>query len=378
MEVLDTYVKLLGKMDYREDAWKTSRPETKEADFDMINRIDTSLTSMCLYTIEMRSSLWFRDLIFSLRPLGAWAASSRSIPLSRETLRLSSEHAIDGMGQDGIDEFFKLVAEGKSRDAARDVLPLSASTTYTFTIDHRVLISFCRTMEEINPQLFTGYCIPMLQVAGIDSTLYSDSLVKSSVEYYRISEEEMINGSVTTGNMIHGHYKVKLALASQLLRQHYSKIKIGLWNITPDYFEIDLRQSDLMDVVYYVDIHSYHRLMQMRSNWLVDHSLDMWGKIVGDYINGMDAVDFWKFIPAGSGIDPGFADNLNRIDLTDVGLPCPIMTECRSILDDRRKEIGDNPITDMYEQLFERGIVKDNPDNLHRIKYFFNLENKDE
>ena len=374
MNKLDPYVKLLGKMDHREEAWKTSRPGTKEADFDMIDRIDTSLTSMCLYTFEMRSSLWFRDLIFSLRPLGAWAASSRSIPLNRETLCLSSEYG--DMGQAGIEKFFELVEDGVSRDKARDVLPLTASTTYTFTIDHRVLISFCKTIEEINPHLFTGYCIPMLQVAGIDSTEYHGSLVKSSIEYHRIDQEEMINGSVTSGNMIHGHYKVKLALASQLLRQHYSKIKIGLWNITYDYFEIDLRQSDIMDVVYYVDINSYHRLMQMRSNWLVDHSLDMWGKIVGDYINGMDAKDFWNFIPAGSGIDPGYADNLNRINLTDVGLPCPIMTECRSILDDRRAEIGDNPITDMYELLFQKGFVKDNPDNLHRIKYFNNLENK--
>ena len=184
MKTLDTYVKLLGKMDYRREAWKTSRPLFTEAtmEFDKIEQMDLSLNSMCVYTFEMRSSVWMRDLIFSLRPMEGWALSTRSMPISRDTICLSSEYGESGMGQDGIDNMFDRMEAGESRDQCRDALPLSVSSTYTFTIDYRVLISFCRNMEQLNPRLFQGYCIPMLQVAGIEPEQYDKSSIRTSLE----------------------------------------------------------------------------------------------------------------------------------------------------------------------------------------------------
>ena len=377
MKTLDTYVKLLGKMDHRREAWKTSRPlfteETME--FDKIEQMDLSLNSMCVYTFEMRSSVFFRDLIFSLRPMEGWALSTRSMPISRETVCLSSEFEQYPEEYIGVEEMFNKMEAGASRDQARDCLPLSVSSTYTFTLDYRVLISFCKNMQELNPYLFTGYCVPMLQVAGIDTKEYTDTSIRSSLEYYRIDEKELIGGIHKTGNMIHGHYPMKMALASQFLRQHYSKIKIGLWNIAYDYFDLGLTQASIMDVVFYTDINSYHRLMAMRSHWVLDHSPDMWGDIVGDYIKDMTPMEFWMFTPAGAGKkDPYWADCYNRVLLEDPGVPCPIMTEWRGALDIRRQETPLSPVLDMYEQLFDEGIIRDNPDNEHRIKYFSLLE----
>ena len=215
----------------------------------------------------------------------------------------------------------------------------------------------------------------MLVEAGMDQEMYKKSNFRSSLEYHRIDENELINGSHTTGNMIHGHYKFKLALASQFLRQHYSKIKIGLWNITSEYYDLDLRQSDPIDVVFYTDVRSYHHLMALRSHWVLDHSLDMWGTIVGDYIKDMTPAEFWDFTPAGgTKIDPYWADVYNRVILEDPGIPCPIMTEWRGAIEERRKETPDSPVLDMYERLFDEGFIKDNPFNQHRLKYFSLLE----
>ena len=380
METLDTYVKCLGKMDYRRDAWKTSRPKFTEENlnFERIEEMDLSLNSMCVYTYEIRSSIWFRDLLFSQRPIAPWAASTRSIPLSKYTLCLSSEHKKSKMGQDGVEEFFKLVNAGESRDKARALIPLTTSTTYTFTIDHRIMISFCKAIDEMNHRLYLEYCVPMLVEAGIDQEMYRDSNFRSSLEYHRIDEAELIGGSHTTGNMIHGHYKMKLALASQFLRQHYSKIKIGLWNITTDYYHLDLRQADPIDVVFYTDVRSYHHLMSLRSHWVLDHSLDMWGTIVGDYIKDMSPAEFWDFTPAGGAkTDPYWADVYNRVILEDPGIPCPIMTEWRGAIEQRRKETPDSPVLDMYERLFDEGFIKDNPDNELRVQYFNLLEKQD-
>jgi len=306
-----------------------------------------------------------------------WALSTRSMPININTVCLSSEFADSGLGQSGVISMFSDMERGISRDLCRDKLPLTVSSTYTFTIDHRVLISFCRNIGELNPKLWNLYCHPMLVEAGIVKA-YMASTVRSSLEYYRIDKRERINGTHTTGNMIHGHYQMKAALASQFLRQHYSKIKIGLWNIVSDYFELDLRQSDMLDIVFYTDINSYHRLMAMRSHWVLDHSMDMWGTMVGDYIKDMSAEDFWLFTPAGGDKkDPYWADCYNRVLLEDPGVPCPIMTEWPGAITERRKETPDSPVLDMYEMLFEEGFIKNNPQNEHRMKYFLNLRKKE-
>ncbi len=378
-QTLKTYVKCLGKMDYRREAWQTSRPMFNEENlnFEKVEEMDLSLNSMCVYTFEIRSSVFFRDLIFSLRPIEGWALSTRSMPITRDTICISSEFAHSGMGYDGIEEMFRKLDLGISRDHSRDALPLTASSTYTFTMDYRVLISFCKNIEMTNKPLWDEYCAPMLSEAGVTLDKYRKSTVRSSLEYYRIDAKECIHGIHKTGNMIHGHYYMKMALASQFLRQHYSKIKIGLWNRLHEYFDADIRQSDYIDVVFYTDTNSYHRLMAMRSHWVLDHSLDMWGTMVGDYIKDMTAEEFWDFTPAGGDKqDPYWADCYNRVLLEDPGVPCPIMTEWPGAITERRKETPDSPVLDMYERLFEEGFIKDNPENEHRVLYFSLLEKK--
>jgi len=331
--------------------------------------MDLSLNSMLIYTIEMRSSVFFRDLIFSLRPLEGWALSTRSMPVSLDTVRLSSEFENNSDEYSQIEKMFELLDSGKSRDQARDVLPLTASSTYTFTMDFRVLMSFCKTIQELNIDLWKEYCYPMLKATHNEET-YLKTSVKSALDYYRIHQSEQKPGMVQVGNLIVGCYVMKMALASQFLRQHYSRIKIGLWDHVSEYYSPYLNQASLMPVVFYIDKTSYHNLMAMRSHWVIDWSPDMWGNIVGDYIKNMTPEEFWHFTPAGGGKpDPYWADCYNRVLLEDPGVPCPIMTEWRGALEHRRKEIGDNPILDMYSRLFDEGFIKDNPDNEHRVKY---------
>ena len=371
MKVHNNYVKLLSKMDSRQQAWKTSRPMFSEENLncDKVADMDLSLNSMLVYTFEMRSSVFFRDLIFSMRPLEGWALSTRSMPVSLDTVRLSSEFYDRDDLYEGIEEMFRLLDKGLSRDQARDVLPLAVSSTYTFTMDFRVLMSFCKTISELNGNLFYEYCMPMLKAAdAVDA--YKTTSVGHAKDYCLIHQQDKILGLEIVGSMAIGHYKMKMALASQFLRQHYSKIKIGLWNQLPNYYNNLTSQADVVDVTFAIDTHSYDRLMAMRSHWVIDWSPDMWGGLVGDYIQSMSTEEFWNFTPAGGGKqDPYWADCYNRVLLEDPGVPCPIMTEWHGALEHRRKEIGDNPILDMYERLFEEGFIKDNDKNEHRIKY---------
>lgn len=378
MKVLKPYAKVIAKMDARKQAWKTSRPMFSEENlnFDKVAEMDLSLNSMLVYTIEMRSSVIFRDLVFSLRPLEGWALSTRSMPITRDTIRMSSEFSDCHDQYACIINMFDMLDSGKSRDQSRDVLPLGVSSTYTFTIDFRVLMSFIKNLEIIDTDLFNLYG-KMLLDATDTWYEYKRTTVRSSLEYYQIADCEREYGTREVGNMMIGYFEMKSALASQFLRQHYSKVKIDIWNMIEDYgyFNLFMTQRSTVGVCFYIDSNSYARLMSMRSHWVLDWSPDMWGGLVGDYIRNMSAEDFWEFTPAGGGKpDPYWADCYNRVTLEDPGVPCPIMTEWRGALEHRRREIGDNPILDMYERLFNEGFIKDNPDNEHRVLFFDNVE----
>lgn len=375
MNRIKNYVKLIGVMDCRKHAWKVSRPAFSEdhISFDKFEDMDLSLNSMLVYTIEMRCSVLFRDLIFSLRPIEGWALSTRCMPINNETLGISEEWP--DYEYKGIQDMINLIGNGNSRDSSRGVLPCSMSTNFTFTIDFRVLMTFCKTIESIDRDLFDIYCIPLLEeTSNLDR--YRSTTIKESKCYYLIDESEKINGTEIIGNMVVGHYKMKMALASQFLRQHYSKVKIGIWNLieSKGYRNVKLNQNDIVDIVFYIDKNSYTRLMSMRSHWVADHSADMWGSIVGEYVKNMTPEQFWNFIPAGGGrIDPYFADCYNRVLLNDPGVPCPIMTEWEGAISLKRKEIGDSIITEKYQELFDFGILKDNPSNKYRIQYLNNV-----
>jgi hypothetical protein len=84
----------------------------------------------------------------------------------------------------------------------------------------------------------------------------------------------------------------------------------------------------------------------------------------------MTAEEFWNFIPNGGGRpDPYWADVYNRVLMEDPGVPCPIMCEWPELLQRKKEEVGESMLMDKYEDLVSAGLIKDNPDNIHRKKY---------
>jgi len=372
MKTFNPYVKCLATMDERKAAWNTSRPDFKPGDlpFEEVERMDLSLNSMRVYTIEFRSSVLFRDLVFSLRPIQGWAQSTRSAPLERGKIRLSSEFSHMDEANSLIDKMMDLHEQGESRDKIRGLLTVNVSTVYTVTLDHRMVMGFCKSLKHLNLDLFNLY--GRLILDAIDGWGEFDrSTVMPVHKFCLINDNE--RGEERTekvGNMVFGYYNMKCALSAQFLRQHYSKIKIGYWSNVSNYFDEFISQSDKVEVVYYVDLDSYSRLMSMRSHWALDWSLDMWGSIIGDFIKDMTTEEFWDFLPNGNGKrDPYWADVYNRVLRKDPGIPCPIMCEWPDLIEKKELEVGKNPVSDMYYKLVEEGFIKDNPNNKYRKLY---------
>jgi len=371
MKTFDLYVKCLAVMDERQSAWNTSRPELKEGDvpFDKVAEMDLSLNSMKVYTLEIRSSVFFRDLLFSLRPIQGWAQSTRSAPLNAVTLRLSSEYSHLNADYKRIQLMLNRINNGASIDQVRDLLTISVSTVYTIAIDNRVLIGFLKSLKGLNPDLFHIYGRLILDEIGhhdFERLMVSPSHIFSSIT----QNESLLERTEHAGDMIFGYYNMKYAMAAQFLRQHYSKIKIGLWDLVPNYFHISMSQSDKIPVVFYIDSAAYSSLMQKRLHWAADWSMDMWGAMLSDYIANMSTLEFWEFIPAGNGKkDPYLADIYNRVLNKAPGLPCPILCEWPDMISRKQVEVGDSLVIQKYKDLVTEGYIKDNPNNEHRMKY---------
>lgn len=366
---------LLGIMDERQEAWKTwdtnvPNSERHDLSFDEVAKMDLSLNSMRVYTIKIRSSVIFRDLLLAMRPIQCWAQSTRSANINRDSLRISSEFSSDLEGDQKIIEMIKRHEAGDPRDKIRDLLTVTVSTQYTVLIDNRVLMSFLRAIKDLNEKLFDLYGTIILN--AIDGWKdFAHLNVQPATDFVQIHKIES-DGERTeqTGNMIFGHYYVKAALAAQFLRQHYSKIKIGYWNYVPNYFGIRMSQADKINIAYYIDKIAYHHLMKVRSYWTTDWSSDMWGDIVSGYIKNMTLEQFWKFLPNGDGKeDPYYANLYNRVLRKDPGLPCPIMCEWPAMVWEKEKQVGHSLVIQKYKDLCNEGYIKDNPDNEHRKLY---------
>ena len=372
MNVREPKIEILGKMDHREDAWKISRPGFNFDDLNMddIGSMDLSLNSMAVYTLKITSSILFRDLLFSIRPIHPWARSLRSAPLNTDNLALSGEFA-RGTDWEIVLDVLREIEDGVPQDKARERLPMSLSTDFTVVMDYRTLAGLVKTMMAIDYQLYDIY--GKLLIAAIPEM--QDSNVRSYEDSVLLSNNELVHSYDTAGEMIFGSYAMKTSLTSQFLRQHHSKIKVYYWNMCQSrgYTNLSMYQDDTIQTAYYIDKSSYHKLMSIRSHWFADWSNDMWGQIVGDYIKDMSVEEFWDFLPNGNGKeDPYHRDMISRVKGEEHNLPCPIMCETPSLIKRRLQIHGKNPIISKYIELLYSGYFTDNPSNEFRQMYMDN------
>lgn len=373
-------VKLISVSDNRESAWKFSRPgfDHSELDMNAIGGMDMSLNSLCMLTFEVHSSLIFRDWMFSIRPIFPWARSSRSAPLTSDNSQISAEFG--SIGAERVQMVLEAIEKGVPQDKAREGLPMSMATAYTVTMDLRTCIGMVKAMEELDDSMYQIYGkrfnSAMSKISGA-----KNSSVKSFKEQYMLIPEEFgMTGATNMGKTMIGFYDMKSALMAQFLRMSHASVRTSIWNEINDSGYINMghrSQDDNFKVAFSCDIEAYHKLMVLRSHWFADWSDDMWGNIVGDYIEGMDTETFWNFIPNGNGKkDPYHRDMISRITGEEHNLPCPIMTECPSLVEQRYKDLGDNKIIQMYLRLCRLGYIDNNPDNKLRKQYESLEDNK--
>lgn len=364
-------VTLVDSCDGREQAWRHSRPTFNMDDLEMgeIGKMDIGFNSLCYLIFEVESTVLFRDFLFSIRPIQAWARSSRATPFSEDSLQISEEFAPEDQWM--IDDALDRVRDGVPQDIARDSLPMILKTYYTVGMDFRTVCGLIKTMKVLDTDLYKIY--GRLFEAEVDHILgYYGNTVKAFDDVY-MPDMNTPMGVEKVGSYIHGRYDMKHPLASQFLRQSNAWVKTDIWYdiATMGYRNMyGFSQKDTTGVQFVTSSASYHKLIKMRSHWFADWQEDMWGRMVGDYIRDMSTKEFWNFIPQGGGNeDPYLHDLMPRVKREDPNLPCPISLEYPDLVSERMNTMGYNDVIKKYADLVAEGYIKDNPNNELRRQY---------
>jgi hypothetical protein len=403
-EFKDPSVVLIGSLNCKRDAWVLSRPHLDHSNLDIkeIEKMDIPVNGMSHYVFHINSSLLFRDLMLTLRPIVPWARSNRTTPMSNKNMFLSGEYKglKDYALQVMMNSMYEDIKSGIPQDFAKKKLPMAANTEFTISVDDRTLVSFLKVLYLHNKDLYEAYGKLFLKAMEKEEDYLLSRHTVDIFDKLALSEAE-VKAIGTTNEYLEsftGVYELSLNLASQFIRQHFAKIKNGLYNMIdqkPLLQLVYIRCFDTIPVALYTDRATFRRTLSVRScffgQW--DHAgSDSWSNILDPYVKHQTNEEFLKLLPCEGvctqckifedmkpRLQAGRVQKIIRggkeVTITgEVNPPCAILIEKPEMIDFRVKKYGSNSVVSQkWVALVEAGLIKDNPENSNRVEYEKNV-----
>lgn len=389
MKYIDPSVKLIRSMDSRAEAWINSRPyldhSAAENDIRDVEKMDLPIGGFVQHHFEINSSLFFRDLLFTLRPIVPWARSQRTVPLTQDNCNISSEYESQHeFNKTLVDNVLAKLAAGVPQDFAKKELPMSFRTDYTVSIDDRTLVNFLNSLRIHNKRLFGVYGKLFLDALGKDET-YLDRRMKDIFPSYSLTEQEMKatdNGGEYTEvlDSVVLATTIQLNLFSQFIRQHYSNVKSEIWNWLAEDLDLGLSCTDRISVVLYARKSAFDKVISARTCFfgMWDNTDDgSWNHIIAPVINSRTVEEFKAGLPCRGDCTQCTikSDMIPRAKLIEVNPPCPILIEDPCTVEIRKAKY--NPTSAVFKKWEEvaQGITVNEGNEVRKI-YFDALHDR--
>lgn len=395
-------VQLIEKMGDKgmREAWLTSKPTLTykdEADLqsylDNVIDNDLPLAGFHLYCLKIGSSLLFRDLMFSLRPIQVWATSSRIVKI--KNLGMESNYPISAKARQYYDMVEKAQEAGEALDTSKRYCPLQQYTEFCIVIDLRTLMVFARTIQECDNELFYSHVVPILKLLKLEERfkkMHTDSIYsKLSVHNLAMAKTDNSDGiyfeKTTESYELNVH--VAFCLGAQFLRQHYARVRSSIWNeLKEKGYRQMLTEYNSSTRFYYsssAEYEQWQRVCTRRTcfvaqfDWKDEYG---WDFIIGKWVDGMTHWEFKENLPCkGCGANCNifnetklrlFTKRKDRERWTnnppDENVPCPLLVEDPKMILERGKMYHSNSI--IYNKWVELcKHIKDNPENKARLFY---------
>ncbi|AMM44928.1 thymidylate synthetase [Bacillus phage SP-15] len=397
-------VELIRDFNAKKEAWMISRPHLDHSNIDKdilgVEAMDLPLNGFAQYVFHVNSSLLFRDLMFTIRPLVVWAKSNRTTPINNKNMFCSGEY--EGIYENEIQAMFNEVYEeiesGVPQDFAKKKLPMAANTEFTMSIDDRTLIAFIKVLKLHNKDLYEIYGKKFLEAIGRDEDYVENRHMVDIYPKISLSQQEIEAVGTTHEHLEQfiGVYSISNNLMAQFIRQHFSTIKNGLYNKIEHKSvsdkEVALQRCDDETVVaLYADRSSFRKVLSVRAQWFGqwDHKgNDSWSAILDPYVKDMTPEEFMELLPHGNAESTMLEDmkpriRAGKVEITEDGRtltgevnpPCPLLLEKPDLIDFRKQKYGSNSeVFKAWERIRDAGLINDNPDNPWRKEYEHNVK----
>ena len=369
---LQPFVKVIAQMDIREKAWRISRqiPDHEEVDMSKLEYSDFALSDCKVVFLHLRTSVLFRELLMTARPLNVWSRSSRVDSI--EKTQLSGEY--DLLLEDELlaDRIYDAVNCGKPQDVARTYLPVTMSSEYVVGANWRTWVSFMKALQENNCWVCNVYLRMLQDALGIENL--NEYKYGSMLESVSFSEKDYAvpTGSKSSYGFTGMKFSTTFTHASHFARHMGNKFRTSIWDMVKrarqEHSEMTLMEP--IEVITMMPTASYKAMLSHRSDWLADWNV--WSGFVEAGTNDMTVHEFYEMLaPVGNYL----ADNLARINLTDPNILDARIAECPGLVLKRLQTEGQNYIVDRWIQMVDAGLIKENVANEHRSQYENNLRN---
>lgn len=377
-------VELINQFDEKLNAWIISRPYLNHEDVNIkdIEKMDLPLNGFAHYVLKFTCSLYFRDLMLSIRPIVPWCRSQRTIPFDTDNLFLSGEYenVNNEYLQEKMSEVYEDLKNHVPQDYAKKKLPMACSTEATVSMDDRTLIAFVKVLQLHCKDLYEVYGKLILKAIGKDESYINERNCKDIFDKLKVSDNEMKYVGTTSEcmDMFHGCYRISNNLMAQFIRQHYSTVKNELFNKIDGASLYDISTELCNDdtiVVLYADKNAFSKVLSVRSCWFAQFDKEdssSWSSVVGPYVKNLKPAEFLALLPCKGNCERcGIKKDMEpRMDCIEVNPPCPILTQKPDLIEFRQNKYGSNSeIFKKWVELRDSDMIKDVPNNPNRIRY---------
>lgn len=314
-------------------AWKTSRPNEKNVDFDRIKKLDLPVNEFMCFHLEIESNLFLREVFSTQRNHVMWAQTSRvNNVLEFETQKISySETKVY------LDEARRIMtvdaANGVPQDIYREKLPMLSLTKYSIMIDIRNLIKTTNWLQLVlASKVFMETELKRSIKAAVKALTRFVEGAGYSCSYYNAKEimprltSREIKEHYQTGRLndtISITCDVPFSLRAQLVRHRgiFDYRDDLLDRVTTrfngDYFDL----STTVTCNFTTNIEFAESIIKQRYCWIANYKI--WKPLIQEFQKIIPEMD--KMLPCGGGSPCPYVGDLKlRYEGKDPNPPCPI------------------------------------------------------
>jgi len=343
---------------------------------------------------KMTTSVFIREFFYTFNEVKAKWATTQRYSTQKEMIA-SSEAVLD---KAKVDKAFKEFEEYTDKynkgeitqfDHVREKMPLAYQVNYQFSCPVKQFIKMCSSLlstvgessviwREFYASLYEAFNTPELKywLDNLSKYLGTDECTKYTLTRNDCYSEDIIKSF--------NHVTVGPVLYSQLIR-HEGLTVLGYPEFMKRYISDNsvYNCSHEFPIVFHASKSRILQIIRTRTEWFAVYddwnSHNTWAAILREFIpEGADVDSYKRYLKVFN--DKGEYD-VTLAGVHDVDdslrlhkgytayLPNALVLEDRSIVEERIKRYGHNPVTDMYLQMFDKGYVKDNPNNPYRIKW---------